>query len=67
MELSLAAGKTFDCTATLTDSQVLEFCKTGYLLLESVVSEEVNRLSVEYCDQDEYYEPTGNPGARLVP
>ena len=59
MELSLTAGKTFDCTATLTDSQVLEFCKTGYLLLESVVSEEVNRLSVEYCDQDEYYEPTG--------
>ena len=55
----MAAGKTFDCTATLTDSQVLEFCKTGYLLLESVVPEEVNRLSVEYCDQDEYYEPTG--------
>ena len=35
----MAAGKTFDCTATLTDSQVLEFCKTGYLLLESVVPE----------------------------
>ena len=43
----MAAGKTFDCTATLTDSQILEFCKTGYLLLESVVPEEVNRLSVE--------------------
>ena len=24
-----------------------------------MVPEEVNRLSVEYCDQDEYYEPTG--------
>lgn len=55
----MAAGKTFDCTATLTDYQVLEFCKNGYLLLENVVPEEVNRLSVEYCDQDEYYEPTG--------
>ena len=54
-----AAPKTHDCPATLTDTEVLDFCKNGYLLLEGVVPDEVNRLSVDYCDQDDYYEPTG--------
>src|SRR5262249_54469538 len=45
---------------TLNDSQVLEFCKTGYLLLEAVVPERANRLTVEYCGcQLDFYEPTG--------
>ena len=51
--------KTYDCAPTLNDTQVLDFCKNGYLLLEGVVSEEVNHLSVEYCDKDDFYEPTG--------
>lgn len=54
----MADHRTQDCPATLTDTQVLDFCKNGYLLLEGVVSEEVNRLSVEYCDKDDFYEPT---------
>ena len=30
-------SRTFDCEPTLTDSQVLEFCRQGYLLLRGVV------------------------------
>lgn len=40
--------KSFNCEPTLNDSQVLEFCKCGYLKLESVVPDEVNRLTQEF-------------------
>ena len=40
--------KSYDCSPTLTDSQVLEFCKCGYLKLESVVPEEVNARTREF-------------------
>ena len=42
--------RTFDCEPTLTDSQVLQFCKDGFLLLKGVVPEETNRLSCEYLN-----------------
>jgi hypothetical protein len=48
-----------DCEPTLTDSQVLEFCTKGYLMLEGVVDEETNRKTIEYCAEDTFYEPTG--------
>ena len=51
--------KTYDCEFTLTDTEVLEFCKNGYLLLEAVVPDEINQKAMEYLDQDDYYEPTG--------
>ena len=28
--------KTYDCEPTLTDSQVVEFCTNGYLMLEGL-------------------------------
>ena len=31
--------RTYDCKPTLTDRQVLEFCKRGFLMLEGVVPE----------------------------
>jgi len=34
--------KSYDCAPTLNDSQVLEFCKRGYLKLEGVVPESIN-------------------------
>ena len=52
-------GGIHDSKATLTDSQVLEFCKNGYLLLEGVVADDVNRMTREYLEDDSYYEPTG--------
>jgi len=47
-----------DCAPTLTDSQVLEFCKQGYILFKGVVPKEINHMTMQYCDQDDYYEPT---------
>ena len=43
---------------TLTDSEVLDFCKNGYLLLDGVVPDEINRRAVEFLDNDTYFEPT---------
>ena len=41
--MQISEQKTYDCEPTLTDSQVLEFCKTGYLMFEGVVPDEINR------------------------
>ena len=51
--------KTYDCKPTLTDSQVLEFCANGYLMLEEVVPDETNRRSVDYCNEFSNHEPSG--------
>ena len=51
--------KTYNCEPTLTDSQVLEFCKTGYAMFEGVVPDEINRKVMEYCDQYPVPEPRG--------
>ena len=40
----------FDCSPTLTDSQVLEFCQTGHIMLEGVVPDEINRRTVAWLD-----------------
>ena len=42
--------RTFDCEPILTDSQVLEFCREGYLLLKGVVPDEINRRTCEYLE-----------------
>ena len=44
--------RTFDCDPTLTDSQVLEFCRTGYLILEGVVDDETNQRTLAYLNGD---------------
>lgn len=51
-----------DCTPTLNDSQVVEFCKNGFLMLEDVVPEEINRRTVEYADAN----PSGSPTELLL-
>ncbi|MYD94160.1 MAG: phytanoyl-CoA dioxygenase family protein [Chloroflexi bacterium] len=43
---------------TLTDTEVLEFCKHGYLLLDGVVPEEINRKTVAFVDKNTSLEPT---------
>ncbi len=42
--------RTHDCDPNLTDSQVLDFCKTGYLPLEGVVPDDVNQRVVDFMD-----------------
>ena len=43
--------KTHECEPTLNDTDVIEFCKKGFLLLEGVVSDELNRRTLEFVDQ----------------
>ncbi|HVF09654.1 MAG TPA: hypothetical protein VNA16_02570 [Abditibacteriaceae bacterium] len=50
---------TYDCAPTLTDSQVLEFCKNGFLLLEGVVPRAINERTTEYLEVEPGMEPTG--------
>ena len=40
--------RTFDCNPTLTDSQVLDFCINGYMMLEGVIPDS------GYCRQSIY-------------
>jgi hypothetical protein len=51
--------RTYDCSPTLNDRQVLEFCKTGFLVLEGVVPEAVNRRTLAYLEEHPDPEPTG--------
>jgi hypothetical protein len=50
--------RTCDHPPTLTDSQVLEFCRQGYLILPGVVPEEINRRAFAYLETNTHYEPT---------
>lgn len=40
-----------DIQPGLTDSQVLEFCKTGFMILPAVVPEEINRRVINYVNE----------------
>ena len=50
--------KTYSCRPGLKDTQVLEFCKQGFLVLEGVVPDEINRRTVEFLDRYPSHEPT---------
>ena len=43
-------NRTFNCDPSLTDTQVLEFCRTGFLLLKGVVSDEINQRTCDYLN-----------------
>ncbi len=49
--------RTYDCAPTLTDSQVLDFCRTGFLMLEGVVPDEINRISFDYLEEHPEHTP----------
>lgn len=55
--------RTFDCEPTLGDSEVLEFCRSGFLMLEAVVPESVNRRTCDYlnlrCPANPRWRPEG--------
>ena len=56
--MPLCGAETYDCEATLTDSQVLEFCKNGFLMLSAVVPDDINRKAVAFCDKYPSTEPS---------
>lgn len=49
--------RSYDCKPTMDDEAVLDFCRSGYLMMEGVVSDEVNERVMEYCDRE-----GGGPG-----
>ena len=49
---------TYECEPTLSDTQVLEFCKRGYLVLEGVVEEDINSRTIKFLDSRPSSEPT---------
>src|SRR5690349_2239105 len=50
---------TVDCPPTLTDTQMIDFCRNGFLILPGVVPDEINQKVVDYLDTvDDTYEPT---------
>ncbi len=51
----------FDCEPTLNDSQVLEFCREGFLLLPGVVPDEVNQKTCEYLEGRLPAQPSWTP------
>jgi hypothetical protein len=51
-------GIPYDCSPTLTDAQVMDFCANGYLMLEGVVSDAVNRRTIAWLESHEESEPT---------
>ena len=50
--------RTHSCRPGLRDTQVLDFCKKGYMVLEGVVPDEVNRRTVDFLDKYPSHEPT---------
>ena len=46
------SNRTFDCDPTLNDSQVLDFCRNGYIILDGVVSDEINKKVCAYLTGD---------------
>lgn len=52
---------TYDCPPTLDEFGVIDFCKNGFLLFPGVVSEEINRRTIEFVETrpgDVDYEPS---------
>ena len=47
--------RTYDCLPTLNDTDVFNFCKTGYLMLESVVDDAINRQTTDYIDKNGHH------------
>ena len=47
----------YDCKPTLNDNEVLEFCKNGFSMFEGVISDEVNRRTIDFLDEHRGTEP----------
>ncbi|MCJ8330551.1 MAG: phytanoyl-CoA dioxygenase family protein [Lentisphaeria bacterium] len=48
----------YDCEPTLTDSQVIEFCRDGYIILDGVVDPETNQKAVAFLDENPEWNST---------
>ena len=48
-------NRTFDFKPTLTDTQVLEFCRQGYIILDGVVPKEINEKVKSFAKKNFKY------------
>ena len=46
----MAAMRTANCEPTLNDTQMWEFCKKGFLVLQGVVPDEINKKVLEFLE-----------------
>ncbi len=53
--------RTFDCEPTLTDSQVLQFCREGHLTFPGAVPDEINQRACDWLDGKIPAEPSYIP------
>ena len=53
--------ETFDCDPTMTDTQVMEFCKQGFLVLEGIVPPEIDLKTLAFLDAFYATQPTDLP------
>ena len=65
-EVELSDDATHDCAPTLNDTQVMDFCKNGFLMLDGVVPDEINRRTLEYVEAHPRPRADGHPARRLV-
>ena len=50
-------SRTHSCEPTMTDEDVVWFCRNGYWILEAVVPDEINRRALDYLASN----TTGSP------
>ena len=51
-------NRTHSCEPTMTDEDVVWFCRNGYWILEAVVPDEINRRALDYLASNTHLEPT---------
>jgi len=54
-------NRTFDCEPTLTDTQVLQYCRDGYFQLQGIVPDEINQRTCDYLNGDLPINPSFMP------
>ena len=57
MSNPLTPPRTHDCSPTLTDRQVIEFCRNGILALEGIIDKETNRRTCDFLAAEGELEP----------
>ena len=66
--MKINARKTYDCQPSRTDAQVLEFCKSGFLMMEGIVgrlfrgeSTQRKKKNMHIFITSTIIDPAGNP------
>ena len=58
--------RTFDCAPSLTDTEVLRFCRDGYLHFEGIIPDEINKYTCDYLNGKIPIKPTYLPDGMTI-